>query len=101
MATTSAWSWTIGQIVAVRLALVLLSILGVAALVLVLIVIVVGIIFFRRPVYYATAHIEIISKKGPLGAHPVESLALLDQMRGPRPGGPRARQVKTAVVRPR
>jgi hypothetical protein len=72
------------EIIVVRLAIVLLSILGVAALVLVLIVIVMGII--------ATAHIEIISKKGPVGAHPVESLALLDQMRGPRPGGPRARR---------
>jgi len=44
---------------------VLLSILGVAAVVLVLIAMIVGIILLRRPVYYATAHIEITSKKGP------------------------------------
>jgi hypothetical protein len=82
---------------------VLLSIVGVAALVLVVIVIALGIVFYRRPVYYATAHIEIVSKTRPGGAHPVdrvfgliepaspeESLALLDEMRGPRPGGPRA-----------
>jgi AbrB family looped-hinge helix DNA binding protein len=47
----------------------------------------------------------VLLKKGALGAHPVdrvfglikparptESLALLDQMRGPRPGGRRARR---------
>ena len=40
----------------------LVSFLGVAGLVLALVVIVVAIALFRRPVYHASAHIEIVSK---------------------------------------
>ena len=39
----------------------LLTFLGVAALVLAVIVVVVAIVLFRRPVYHASAHIEVIS----------------------------------------